>query len=33
MFEDGLKDAGAQGSVRAMDVSELAMEAIISRRK
>ena len=28
MFEDGLKDEGAQGEVRAMDVSELALAAL-----
>ncbi|HUJ69467.1 MAG TPA: (Fe-S)-binding protein [Syntrophorhabdales bacterium] len=33
MFEDGLKDEGSQGPVRAMDVSELAMEAIVRGRK
>jgi Fe-S oxidoreductase/nitrate reductase gamma subunit len=33
MFEDGIKDERAQGAVRAMDVSELAMEAIIRKRK
>ena len=33
MFEDGIKDERAQGAVRAMDVSELAIEAIIRKRK
>jgi len=33
MFEDGLKDEKAQSSVRAMDVSELAMEALARKKK